>query len=193
MPVPPDCSFLFVLALMLFPDDAAKREGLVRKVVNGEDYRSSPVARRSLAASMTGLIIVRIRAAAASDPSRASIEQIIGDLVRERRGKPKRSGISRRSLWRAWASHREVAHICAAYAEWVADRRKHRDRSRLNPWRAEGLLNFLALAEKFRVWGESFVPTPAKKFRGNRARPLLDHDRTWKLVPEGSQTASTMP
>jgi hypothetical protein len=181
----PILAFFTVLTVMLFPDDEVRREELIREVVNGEDYRSSEIARRSLSASMTGLILVRIRTLAATDPSRASVEQIIGDLVRERRGKPKRSGISRRSLWRMWKSNRTVAHLCASYFFYWAAQHK-----RKSPFSAK---TFLRTAEDFRLWGESFIPPRAKKFRSNRARPLLDRDRTWKLVPEGSQTAATMP
>ena len=104
-----------VLAVMLFPDNEAKREELIQESSTVRITEGPEIARRSLSASMTGLVLVRIRTLAATDLRERALSRSSMIWLKITRGSRNVAESRAEAYWRMWKSNRPVAHLCASY------------------------------------------------------------------------------
>lgn len=207
---PLDLAPIIVLAATQWPNDGAARatfiehyraliaacalaencdeRDLIESVVDAAfkaTYRDLP---RMVGITTTGQILREVFKLAQTDPKHASINHVMKALLDKRSAgaateeHPPRMRISKRRLWDIWRDWKSAAHLCAAFCDWVDDRRGRSDDSLslLDPTWLDTLPNFLFRAEEYRIWGEAHESPKRRNFRKAETKPILDSATTWK-------------
>ncbi len=193
---------LIVLATMSHPDDPAQRfkflDTLTAKALTELE---APISRKlaiqaSAAAAeaesvldemgeaaygiaVAGDILLFVFNAARYSPKSASVARAIAVWCEAHAlGKTQEGGYvaaSPRSVKAAWSRFKPVAHLCGALSLFQIDQI-----AALNPLDPETLLNFLAVAEALRAFGEAHHPPSGRTGSKPSRTSMLDPDTTWK-------------
>jgi hypothetical protein len=133
--------------------------------------------------AVSGDLLLFIINAALYSPNDASLARTIRvwceDHALGRTHEGRAVAASPRSVKAAWSRFKPVAHLCGAWRLSQIDRILE-----WNPTDPEKLLNFLAIAEGLREFGEAHHPPSGRTGSQPSRTSTLDPETTWKVPPD---------
>ena len=191
-------AFFTVLATMFHPDNPEQRRrfleapSAIAQIEIGAPilWKSIPAAAEcesvldqasdaGYGMTVSGDLLLFIMSAARHSPKDASVARAIWvwceDQARGKTHEGRAVAASPRSLKAAWSRFKPVAHLCGAWRNFTTEQIVALDLTNL-----QTLLNFLALAEALRGFGESHHPPSGRAGGKSHVSSTLDPMTTWR-------------